>query len=459
MRVKLSKTTLIVVAIAILSLLFACFIRVYRENLYTNANDLQNQQEYKEAQAIFSTLGNFKDSKQRALYNQAQYEYKEGNKEVASNLFEKLGDYEDSHSMIDQIKAEDTEKYEEAYQQAIKHYKANEFRTALTEFNVLDNYKDSKCYSEKCVKGLRKQLASTIASGTVYSIGITTDGLLSTGQIDGQLNDITRDGLVSISANGYYAVGLYDDGKVIISGNNPWYNSISGEGWENVIQVSAAYDYVAVLFENGKVDYRGYDDISTYGEELGIKNWEDMVYIDSGYHLTAGVDIDGNVHVGGWNGTRIQEEINHGENWKDIVAVAVGGGDKDGEGFVIGLKSNGDVVAAGNVSNGINEVDKWHNVAMISAADYHVIGVTKDNEILAVMNQTPSTSEWDAQTCCEVKDLHGLTIAEVEAGNATSSIVTRDGVVYSRGYDFQQQIPQDGEWDGILVYDEWIKKQ
>ena len=72
--------------------------------------------------------------------------------------------------------------------------------------------------------------------------------------------------------------------------------------------------------------------------------------------------------------TEVEEEIS---NWKDIVAIV------GGENHVVGLKSDGTVVAAGDDSYGQRDVESWTDIVAISAGQFFTVGVKSDGTIVA----------------------------------------------------------------------------
>ena len=68
--------------------------------------------------------------------------------------------------------------------------------------------------------------------------------------------------------------------------------------------------------------------------------------------------------------------ISKAESWKDLVAVAVA------EDHIVGLKNDGTLVAAGNMSYGQTDVSGWSRVVAISASKFRTVGRRADGTIL-----------------------------------------------------------------------------
>jgi alpha-tubulin suppressor-like RCC1 family protein len=366
--------------------------------------------------------------------------------------------YEDeaTDDYFDNEQGEDIVEKADEKDDVLEHYNDRKYNLALVE---MMNSPQKDKYNEiidDCEKKARRLLADTVSADTLYSMAITDKELICTGNTQYGQSNLNVADLVSISANGYYTIGLYSNGNVQIAGNIPWYNKLEHYNWNNVLQVSSAYDYVVVLFEDGTVDFRGYEKSDYYEGVIDFSEWKDIVYIDSGYHLTAGVDIDGKVYVEGNNEEKIQQEIDSDPNkWSDICAVAVGGDDNHENGFVIGLKSNGTIVTAGAVDDGLKEAEQWKQITMISAADYHLIALDENKKIHATMKKTEKNRKKDL-ACCELEEWNDYDIVNIEAGNGISIGIDSNGKAYYRGYDYQNQIPKEaGLWTEVLVYHEW----
>ena len=63
---------------------------------------------------------------------------------------------------------------------------------------------------------------------------------------------------------------------------------------------------------------------------------------------------------------------------QEIVAISVGSN------HIVGLKSNGTVVAVGDKSYGQCDVNGWTDIVAISAGSRHTIGLRADGTVVAV---------------------------------------------------------------------------
>ena len=122
--------------------------------------------------------------------------------------------------------------------------------------------------------------------------------------------------------------------------------------------------------------------------------------------------------------------------WRDIIAISTYPGGNHIKGHhLVGLKSDGTVVAAGNNEYGQCNVENWKNIVAIAAGQYHTIGLTKDGYV--VSTQFPSDQDnlfVDSDRC------HGQTDVED----------WKDVTYISASEDFSVGITKSGE---ILITD------
>ena len=112
------------------------------------------------------------------------------------------------------------------------------------------------------------------------------------------------------------------------------------------------------------------------------KQWEEIgrfmrsfnSFLDSGDLHIVGLRSDGTVLAVGDNSNH-QCDV---KSWRDIVAVAAG------VYHTVGLKSDGTVVATGGYTHAQWNVSKWNNIVSISAGGEQTVGLKNDGTVLAV---------------------------------------------------------------------------
>lgn len=155
-----------------------------------------------------------------------------------------------------------------------------------------------------------------------------------------------------------------------------------------------------------------------------------------GKGFVVGVQTDGTVMAVGENDNG---QCNVSE-WTDIVAVAAG--------FyhTVGLKSDGSVVAVGKNDEGQCNVSDWRNIVAVVAGAFHTIGLKSDGTAVAVGNNQFRQ--------CDVDGWRD--IVAVASSNILTMGLRSDGTVVCAGSDLYT----DGvsEWRNIaaiLAYFEW----
>jgi alpha-tubulin suppressor-like RCC1 family protein len=99
--------------------------------------------------------------------------------------------------------------------------------------------------------------------------------------------------------------------------------------------------------------------------------------VDAGCAYTVGLKVDGGVII-----TTDIEPCSSGlanvSDWTDIVQIAAGESD------IVGVKSNGTVVAVGHPTYGELSVGSWSDIIQVDIARYHTVGLKVDGTVVAV---------------------------------------------------------------------------
>lgn len=249
-----------------------------------------------------------------------------------------------------------------------------------------------------------------LPAGTEYEIGniAEEDGYLYEGVLQGELAGILNAntqivlklesfeamlqraqeyGRHRTVAAGYcFAVGLKPDGTCVSSG-------LYDPGtlfWTDIVSLAAAQDAVVGLKSDGTV--------VTNEWSVDLSDWTDVIQIDyngevwtEDRHLL-GLRSDGTVLAAGSN---LFGECGV-EDWEDIVDVSAGAS------HTVGLRSDGTVVAVGNNKRGQCDVDDWDHIIDVAAGRFSTYGLTMDGRILVAGDYTnawgdyvPDVPEWE----------------------------------------------------------------
>jgi hypothetical protein len=114
--------------------------------------------------------------------------------------------------------------------------------------------------------------------------------------------------------------------------------------------------------------------------------------------------------------------------WADIVQVAAGSS------YTLGLQCNGTIVAAGHAPN----LDRWTDIVQIAAGPNHVVGLRSDGTVVAKYNN----DYWRG-----VGDWMGIT--QVAPGWRHTVGLRSDGTVVAVGYDYDGQC-NVSDWTDIV---------
>ena len=240
-----------------------------------------------------------------------------------------------------------------------------------------------------------------LAAGSHYSAALNSDGTVSVyGGGKSAIDASYWTNIAQISGYGDLLAGLRSDGTVVVTGTDAQYlNGNMIDGWTDIVQVEVSYHGLLVLTRDGYVLYTG--NINTGEQDYGrsecvdwpgvkklIKGDEHIVAINSdgsmdsagmnnvnqcavsgfgdvidaatGCQCTYILHADGTVNVIGGNPKYDFGQFDAAD-WTDIIAIECG------DRFVIGLKSDGTVVAAGDNEYGQKNVRTWTNIVAIYA--------------------------------------------------------------------------------------------
>lgn len=161
-----------------------------------------------------------------------------------------------------------------------------------------------------------------------------------------------------------------------------------------------------------------------------VSDWTDIVSIAAGKYHTVGLKADGTVVATGNNG---YGQCNVSD-WKDIVSVAAGAL------HTVGLKSDGTVVAVGHFGYGQCDVSDWKDIVSVAAGERHTVGLKANGTVIAVGSNDDgrcSVSGW-------------TDIVAISAGNSHTVGVKADGTALAVGDDRNGQCNVSA-WQNIVT--------
>lgn len=415
--------------------------------IYAEGKLLLKNSQYIEAINKFSILGDFQDSKEQILL--AKYELgiellDENDYDAAKQIFLELGDYKESLFYIETIEKEQLVLLtENMYYGACSLFQDKDYEKALEKFNLILGYKDSNKKAEICKRHL---MSHRISCGILNSFGISEKGevLIAGSNLVNQCKVETWENIVSIDCYGECTVGLTEEGRVKGAGNISKEDQVIISGWEKIIDVSSGDLHVAVLKNDGTVDAVGHK----ADGQCDVKSWRNVVDIDCGWRFTVGLTQEGNLLYTGIVPNKMEEDyLATKDDWKNVVKIVASGGDPErddrGKGHVVGLTSDGRVIAIGDNSKGQCEVygEEWKNIVAIAAGDWYTVALTQEGKVLITGENVSGSKYIDYEKLNAWED-----IQDIAAGYGQTLVVMSNGYVDTMGFDDYDKCSDTLNW-------------
>lgn len=234
-----------------------------------------------------------------------------------------------------------------------------------------------------CAMGGLNELgtAGLMSDGTVLLTGGASSKLPHRKQHwESMSNDVdTWTNIIAI-ASGSSLFGLKADGSVNVAAPNGLWSEV--EQWQDIVSISASDYFVLGLKMDGTVQVDSWK--SSNDEENDrlawipeLSKWTDIVAVSAGTYNAVGLRANGTVVVlGEPNREKYWREI---EQWQNIITISTGP-----YGDTLGLKADGTLLSAGGyIANGDWDVSQWHNIVDFSVGYHQVLGVRSDGTVVA----------------------------------------------------------------------------
>ena len=251
---KKRKRTLIFVCLLLIATTAAAVKFVLLPSLdYQKAVQLMEQGEYEEAVLAFSSLGEYRDARQRCMEAWNTVAQRET---ISAGMHHTVG-----------LKADGT------------------------VVAVGDN-EDGQCN----VRDWKDIVA--ISVGYKHTVGLKADGTVVAVGVNncGQCDVSGWKDIVAISAGVYHTIGLKADGTVVAVGRNKE-GQCDVSGWKDIVAISAGTNHTVGLKADGTVVAVGDNE---YGK-CDVNDWKDIVAVSAGWDYTVGLKVDGTVMAVGSN--------------------------------------------------------------------------------------------------------------------------------------------------------------
>lgn len=218
------------------------------------------------------------------------------------------------------------------------------------------------------------------------------------------------------------SAGRYDIAEICYgrAGGASEHTSAKKEAYENGVRAFNAKSWTLAL--SYFTEAGDYMDAADYIAKLNAAF--DNCYAVGSTGVYAVLTPDGSVALcGNWNGLAAP-------GWTDITRIAVGG-DK----FILGLRSDGQVLFAGKNTAGASNVGSWRNIVAVAAGTSHSVGLKADGTVVACgsdeFGQVSGVSGWTDIT------------AIAAFGNFTVGL-KKDGTVVACGDNSSGQLEVSG---------------
>ena len=337
------------------------------------AEELLAAGDYDAAIAIFESLTNYdgssegiaaaKEGKMDAAYRAAEALEKNGETARAAIAFGKLRGYKDARErsfvLWDEVAVRETLSAGQAHTVAIK----TDGTVIATGSNSEGQCNVSDWQNIIAISAGRGHTAGLKSDGTVVAVGYDEGGRLD---VDGWTD------IVAISARGTHTVGLKCDGTVVVVGYNGD-GRCDVEEWENIIAIDAGTYHTVGLKSDGTVLAVG----SNKYHQCEVESWSNIVAISGGESHTIGLRSDGTVVATKKPHGYGDSEYRDTGDWSNIYNVCAGSG------ISFGVQKDGHVLYADSSKELFNGTNKWNNIVAISVNYVHIVGLKSDGTVVA----------------------------------------------------------------------------
>ena len=349
------------------------------------------------------------------IYNEACIQIDAGNYREALDMLELLDDFGNAKQDIQ-------------YAEAMILLLDEEFEDAERAFLALGSYRDSPVrlleaqnrQTQSISYEDARQAYKSKQFAKAYEIFLESGNYRNSAQLAQESLELWRLQVSNtISAGTRFSGGITEEGKVFFSGTD--FAGVDEIGnWENVISVSACGELFAGLTNDGDVLVANWHTDSNY--HVDVSDWkdQDIVQISVGDQFIVGLKSDGALVAKGIDG--YGETDVYTSEWKDIVAIDTGWQ------HTVGLDQNGNIHVTGYHSGGLlmeieENLDEWKDIIAISTGGStgaaqrgmgHIVALRKDGHVVAVGDNSYgqcNVSEWTDIVAISAGEYHtvGLT--------------------------------------------------
>ncbi len=238
---------------------------------------------------------------------------------------------------------------------------------------------------------------SSVAMGEKYHAVLDKDGTVHynyTGEasyLDAGDEIATWEDIATISGNNYTVLGVTRGGGIKVAGDNAYSLGKATRKWSNIVAAYVLGDEIIALRADGSIKTTSKSGV--LGEarkwkgirDIDICSFEYVDIYDTHFdYLIVAADADGKAHIACPDFDSLDSEIPAAmEKWEDLVAISVSHYRYLGA-HVVGLKSDGTVVAAGTDENGVCNVGEWKDIVDIHTTATYTFGINAYGKVVLV---------------------------------------------------------------------------
>lgn len=333
----------------------------------------------------------------------------------AKAVFDSLSNYPPAKEKADECAARASDSKEKSYNSAVCLMNMGDYLSAIASFRSLNGYKDSVDQIYNC--------AVAAMNNGKYLIAVFAFRIIKGYKDSSELLKECQRHIPNrcISASSHTVVGLRKDGTVIAAGDSSD-GKCDVSDWQNVVAVSAGSFHTVGLKADGTVVGAGYDSNGS----LKVSGWNNMVDVLATGFITIGLKSDGKVVATGHDKDKLCSFFS---DWTDIVDISISKEDKYQPLYAIGLKKNGTVIANLNVSG-------WRDIVAVSAGSKHLVGLKSDGTVVAT-----GDNEFGQCNVSKWRD-----IVSIDAGKYATVGLKADGTVVATRHSYGES-----EWTDIVA--------
>lgn len=295
-----------------------------------------------------------------------------------------------------------------------------------------------------------EMLSVLLEDGSVKSVGIAqyssidvkewtpVTKIVSEGS---DLVGITRDGKIHRDEKGYTSVSGFDEVTSWEEERDLAYKRKDMtprlyNSWKNVMDVSCSANHMVALLADGTVKAAGFPELQGDSEQCvdyktgltkngacDVDAWKDICQVIAQSTWTVGLKEDGTLICAG----------NYAPDYSNFEGIqSIWGNDR----FLAAISKEGTVMNISlSAENGQNNIAGWENMKKLAVSDEHLVGLKTDGTVMATGSNT--FGQCDVENWADVVD--------IAAGNTATAAITSEGKVLMTGI-----LPND-----IFAAEEW----